>query len=99
VVGLPNVSLAFAHMFLDILLVNKNNNLNVYKDNKLLLDTKASILDSQMTTRVPCCGQEEEQNLSAVNTSFDENTRSSDLDDIDFNDWVGMFRTNQRRLG
>jgi hypothetical protein len=98
-VELPNAPRGFADVFLDVLLVNKNNDLNVYKENELLLSAEGSDPKDQTMGKTPCCGPKDVQNLTRFNTSCDGTVRPSNLDDVDFNNWVGMFNRNRQRLG
>ncbi|EPE28818.1 S-adenosyl-L-methionine-dependent methyltransferase [Glarea lozoyensis ATCC 20868] len=71
----------------DVLIVDKKSDLNIYKENDLLLDSGAG---GQKTAKPPCCAMPQESNAKAI--SGDENESSEQpSEDIDFNEWVGSY--------
>jgi len=79
--------------FHDILIVDKKKDLNVYKCNDILMDTKAEDLNKQKIAKSPCCG-----GITKSSTQFSETPNCTDwtsdsefanIAAIDFNEWVG----------
>jgi hypothetical protein len=71
-------------------MVNKNSDLNIYKDNDLLLNSEAG---DQKIANPPCCGMKQEHDPKAKSDAKNNLSEqlSATLGDIDFNDWVGRF--------
>jgi hypothetical protein len=93
--------LAFLLTALDVLIVDKNIDLNVYKDGSDLLNDEeiksgersSDIKGAASNVKHPsCCGSSNTPN-SKENCNFNEQQRLKLAADVDFNEWVGKFST------
>lgn len=75
-----------------ILIVDKNNDLNVYKENDLLLDVQSKENGETKAAKPSCCGSSNADSTGGASfCGVRLPANSGAAKDIDFNEWVGKL--------